>query len=359
MEERTGGAPDLMSMDRDTLRSFVSSLGEAPYRGDQIISWISRGAHINEMTNLSAAFREKLASACEYRMPSILTAQRSKDGGTVKYLLSLIDGECVECVFMRHNYGTSLCISSQVGCRMGCKFCASTMAGRVRDLLPSEMIGQVAAVGRDSGERIDKIVMMGIGEPLDNYDNVVSFLRLLNDPSGIGLGLRNVSLSTCGIVPAIKKLADEGLPVTLSVSLHAYRDDVRRQIMPIAKKYPLDELLAACRYYFERTGRRVSFEYTLIAGKNDSPDDAKGLSLLLREKMGVPSHVNLIPLNRVEGTGLDPTAAGGAERFAERLRALGQNATVRKSLGGDIDAACGQLRRSRGGSALQKQKDRL
>ncbi len=351
-------------MDREALRSFVSSLGEKPYRGDQIYSWISRGAMIEEMTSLSLTLREKLAASCEYRMPTVLTAQRSRDGETVKYLLSLIDGECIECVLMRHDYGTSLCISSQVGCRMGCRFCASTVAGKVRDLLPSEMLGQVAVAGRDSGERIDKIVMMGIGEPLDNYENVVAFLRLLNDPEGIGLGLRNVSLSTCGIVPGIKRLADESLPVTLSVSLHAYRDEVRRKIMPIAKKYSLDELMEACRYYFDRTGRRISFEYTLIAGENDSPDDAFGLYKLLKEKMGVPSHVNLIPLNRVDGIGLSPTDRGGAERFAAKLRSLGQNATVRRSLGADIDAACGQLRRSwsdRAGSpdALQKKEDIL
>ncbi|MBQ7475117.1 MAG: 23S rRNA (adenine(2503)-C(2))-methyltransferase RlmN [Clostridia bacterium] len=338
--------PDLLSMTKDELREYAVSIGEAPYRGDQIFSFFAKGARFREMTTLSKALREKLESLAECRMPSVVTKRRSKDGTTVKYLLSLIDGECVEAVLMRHDYGTSLCISSQVGCLMGCKFCASTIAGKVRDLLPSEMLGQVAAASRDSGERVDKLVMMGIGEPLDNYDNTVKFLRLLNDSEGIGLGLRNVSLSTCGIVPGIRRLADEGLPVTLSVSLHAYCDETRRAIMPIAKKYTLDELLAACRYYFDRTGRRVSFEYTLISGKNDSPEDAKGLSALLREKMGVPSHVNLIPLNRVDGTGMEPTGREGAERFAALLNSLGQNATVRKSMGADIDAACGQLRRS-------------
>ena len=338
--------PDLLSMTRDELREYAVSIGEKPYRGDQIFSFLSRGADYDGMTSLSLALRERLKNETVFRLPSVRTKRRSRDGLTVKYLLSLFDGECVECVLMRHDYGTSLCISSQVGCRMGCRFCASTLAGKVRDLYPSELLGQIIAVGGDAGERIDKLVMMGIGEPLDNYGNVVKFLRILNDKDGIGLGLRNVSLSTCGIVPGIEKLADEGLPVTLSVSLHAYRDDVRRGIMPIAKKYSLDELLRACRLYFDKTGRRVSFEYTLIAGENDSPEDAKGLCRLLREKMGVSSHVNLIPLNRVEETGFSPPDPAAAERFAAILRSEGQNATVRRSMGADVDAACGQLRRS-------------
>ena len=342
--------PDLLSMTREELRDYAVSIGEKPYRGDQIFSFLSRGVDYKGMTSLSLALREKLAAETEFRLPSVLTKKRSRDGLTEKYLLSLIDGECVECVLMRHDYGTSLCISSQVGCRMGCRFCASTLAGKIRDLYPSEMLGQIIAAGNDSGERIDKLVLMGIGEPLDNYENVVKFLRILNDKDGIGLGLRNVSLSTCGIVPGIEKLAGEGLPVTLSVSLHAYSDEIRRKIMPIAKKYSLDELLAACRLYFDRTGRRVSFEYTLIAGENDSREDAMGLCRLLREKMGVASHVNLIPLNRVEETGFSPPDPAAAERFASILRSEGQNATVRRSMGADVDAACGQLRRS-----LQKQ----
>ncbi|MBR7033695.1 MAG: 23S rRNA (adenine(2503)-C(2))-methyltransferase RlmN [Clostridia bacterium] len=338
--------PDLLSMTREELRDFALSIGEKPYRGDQIFSFLSRGVDYDGMTSLSLTLREKLKTETEFRLPSVLTKKRSRDGLTEKYLLSLIDGECVECVLMRHDYGTSLCISSQVGCRMGCKFCASTLAGKVRDLYPSELLGQIIAVGNDSGERIDKLVMMGIGEPLDNYANTVKFLRILNDKDGIGLGLRNVSLSTCGIVPGIEKLAEEGLPVTLSVSLHAYRDDVRQKIMPVANKYSLDELLRACRFYFDKTGRRVSFEYTLIAGKNDSREDAIGLCRLLKEKMRVTSHVNIIPLNRVEETGFSPPDPASAERFAAILRTEGQNATVRRSMGADVDAACGQLRRS-------------
>ena len=337
---------DIMSMTPAELREYMVSAGEAPYRAGQVFSWIHRGAFPEEMTNLPGSLREKLASG-EYRMPRILTRQDSKDGETSKYLLSLIDGECVEAVLMRHDYGTSLCISSQVGCRMGCAFCASTRAGRVRDLLPSEMIGQVAAVSRDAGERVDKIVIMGIGEPLDNYDNVTRFLRLLNEKDGLGIGLRNVSLSTCGLVPEIKKLAREGLPVTLSVSLHAYSDEKRRELMPVARKYSIDSLMEACRYYFEQTGRRVSFEYTLISGKNDSPEDARGLAALLKEKMRYPSHVNLILLNEVKETGLRRPDRARAARFAKMLNGMGQNATVRRSLGGDIEGACGQLRRAR------------
>ncbi len=337
---------DIMSMTPAELREYMISVGEPAYRAKQVFSWISRGVFPEEMTNLPLPLREKLAAG-GYRMPRILTRQDSKDGETSKYLFALVDGECVESVLMRHGYGTSLCISSQVGCRMGCAFCASTRAGRVRDLLPSEMIGQIAAAGRDSGERVDKVVVMGIGEPLDNYENVVKFLRLLNEKDGLGIGLRNVSLSTCGLVPEIKKLADEGLPVTLSVSLHAYSDEKRRELMPVARKYPLDALMEACRYYFEKTGRRISFEYTLIAGKNDSPEDARGIVSLLREKMGYPSHVNLILLNEVKETGLRRPAGDMAAKFAEMLVSMGQNATVRRSLGGDIEGACGQLRRTR------------
>lgn len=337
---------DIMSMTPAELREYMISVGEPAYRAKQVFSWISRGIFPEEMTNLPLPLREKLAAG-GYRMPRILTRQDSKDGETSKYLFALVDGECVESVLMRHGYGTSLCISSQVGCRMGCAFCASTRAGRVRDLLPSEMIGQIAAAGRDSGERVDKVVVMGIGEPLDNYENVVRFLRLLNEKDGLGIGLRNVSLSTCGLVPEIKKLADEGLPVTLSVSLHAYSDEKRRELMPVARKYPLDALMEACRYYFEKTGRRISFEYTLIAGKNDSPEDARGIVSLLREKMGYPSHVNLILLNEVKETGLRRPAGDMAAKFAEMLVSMGQNATVRRSLGGDIEGACGQLRRTR------------
>ncbi|MCQ2456050.1 MAG: 23S rRNA (adenine(2503)-C(2))-methyltransferase RlmN [Clostridia bacterium] len=339
--------PDIMSMTKEELKDFVVSLGESAYRAGQLFRRMHTATPIDEMTDLSKAFREKLKESAEYRLPTIEKKLVSKKDGTVKYLFGLIDGECVESVLMKYEYGNTLCVSSQAGCRMGCKFCASTLSGRVRNLTPSEILGQVALAARDSGERVHGIVMMGIGEPLDNYDNVIRFLHLVGDEGGLGIGMRHISLSTCGIVPGIRRLADEGIPVTLSVSLHAYDNDKRREIMPIANKYPIDELLAACRYYFDKTGRRVSFEYTLISGKNDTPEDAAGLASLLKEKMGVPSHINLIMLNEVEETGLKSTGRQRAAAFADELCRRGQNATVRRRLGGDIDASCGQLRLNR------------
>ena len=339
--------PDIMSMTLPELSDFVVSLGEPKFRAKQIFQWMHSGTPIDEMTNLSKKLREKLKEESDYRLPTIEEKFVSKLDGTVKYLFALEDGECVESVLMKYEHGNTICVSSQAGCRMGCKFCASTLSGRVRDLTPSEILGQVAVAARDSGERIHGIVMMGIGEPLDNYDNVIKFLRLVGDPDGICIGMRHISLSTCGIVPGIRRLADEGLPVTLSVSLHAYDDEKRRSIMPIANKYPIDELLSACRYYFDKTGRRVSFEYTLISGKNDSAEDAEGLARILKRGMGVPSHINLIMLNEVDETGLRTVDRKSAQKFASLLCDMGQNATVRRRLGSDIDASCGQLRLSR------------
>ena len=308
---------------------------------------MQKGAPLLEMKNLPAAFKEKIAAECDYRLPEIAKKQVSKKDGTVKYLMRMTDGECVESVFMRYEHGNTVCVSCQAGCRMGCKFCASTLRGKARDLTASEILGQIVVIQRDTGERVGGIVMMGIGEPLDNYDNVIKFLRLVGDPDGICIGMRHISLSTCGIVPGIRRLADEGLPVTLSVSLHAYDDEKRRSIMPIANKYPIDELLSACRYYFDKTGRRVSFEYTLISGKNDSAEDAEGLARILKRGMGVPSHINLIMLNEVDETGLRTVDRKSAQKFASLLCDMGQNATVRRRLGSDIDASCGQLRLSR------------
>lgn len=335
---------DIMSMTQAQLKDFVISLGEGAFRAKQLFKWMHSGTPIDEMSNLSKTFREKLKTVADYRLPKIEEKFVSKLDGTVKYLFSLNDGECVESVLMRYEHGNTICVSSQAGCRMGCKFCASTLAGKVRDLTPSEILGQVALAARDSGERVDGIVMMGIGEPLDNYDNVIRFLRLVGDPDGLGIGMRHISLSTCGVVPGIKKLADEGIPVTLSVSLHAYDDEKRKEIMPIARKYSIAELLSACKYYFDKTGRRVSFEYTLISGKNDSMEDAAGLARILKRGMGVPCHVNLIMLNEVDETGLRTVDRKSATRFADELKKLGQNATVRRRLGSDIDASCGQLR---------------
>ncbi|MGN1409530.1 MAG: 23S rRNA (adenine(2503)-C(2))-methyltransferase RlmN [Eubacteriales bacterium] len=336
--------PDIMSMTAEELVPVLEALGEKKFRAKQLFEWMSRGVEIDEMTNLPKSLREKLKTECDYRKVKIEEKYVSKIDGTIKYLFSLTDGECVEAVFMHYEHGTSLCVSSQAGCAMGCRFCASTLNGRVRSLTPSEILSQAAVVSHDTGERVDGIVMMGIGEPLDNYDNVIKFLRLVSDPDGMGIGLRHISLSTCGLAPKIKQLADEGLPVTLSVSLHASSDEKRSELMPVNKKYPISVLMEACRYYFNKTGRRVSFEYTLIAGKNDSPEDASSLAAVIKNGMRSPAHVNLIMLNEVDETGLKTPARQRAQIFAAELVKHGVNATIRRRLGGDINASCGQLR---------------
>ena len=340
MEQR----PDIMSMMPDELAEFVASIGEKPYRAQQLFTWMSKGCEIDEMSNLPKSFREKLKETADYRLPKIEQKYVSQIDGTVKYLFSLVDGECVESVLMKYEHGNTLCVSSQAGCAMGCKFCASTLNGRVRNLTPSEILGQAAKAAYESGERVDGIVMMGIGEPLDNYDNVIRFLKLVSHEKGMGIGLRHISLSTCGLVPKIYDLAGEGLPVTLSVSLHAWDDRVRDELMPVNRRYKIASLLEACRNYFEKTGRRVSFEYTLIAGKNDSKEDAVQLANVIRKGMRAPTHVNLILLNEVKETGLKTPARQRAREFAAELDRNGVNATVRRKLGSDIDASCGQLR---------------
>ena len=336
--------PDIMSMTYDELVGFFESIGEKPYRAGQMFSWMAKGTPIDEMTNFSKPLREKLKETAEYRLPKIRKKLVSAIDGTRKYLMEMIDGECVESVFMHYEHGTSLCVSSQAGCAMGCKFCASTLRGRVRHLTPSEILGQAAAVAHDTGERVDGIVMMGIGEPLDNYDNTVRFLKLISDERGMGIGLRHISISTCGLVPRIYDLAKEGMPVTLSVSLHASDDETRDALMPINHKYKIAELLEACRSFFETTGRRVSFEYTLISGKNDNLDGADRLADVLKKGMRVPCHVNLILLNEVAETGLKTPDRARAKAFMERLNERGINATIRRRLGSDINASCGQLR---------------
>lgn len=336
--------PDIMSMTLPELTEFVATLGEKSYRAEQLFSWMHKGCTFDEMTNLPKAFRQKLEDCAEYRLPKIEERYVSEIDGTRKYLFSLIDGECVESVFMHYEHGTSLCVSSQAGCAMGCKFCASTLKGRVRNLTASEILGQVAAVTHDTGERVDGIVMMGIGEPLDNYDNTIRFLRLVSAENGLGIGLRHISLSTCGLVPRIYDLAEEGLPVTLSVSLHASDDETRDALMPINRKYKIAQLLEACRNYFDKTGRRVSFEYTLIAGKNDTREDADRLATVLKKGMRTTCHVNLILLNEVAETGLKKPDRARAREFAAQLGKHGVNATIRRTLGSDINASCGQLR---------------
>ena len=331
------------------LEEYFISLGEPKFRAKQVFPRLAEGTPLSEMTNLPKKLRETLAEVTLDTLPRVEAKFTSKIDGTVKYLFRLHDGECVESVFMRYKHGNTLCISSQVGCRMGCRFCASTIGGKVRDLLPSELLGQVIAASRDTGERVSNIVMMGIGEPLDNYDNVIKFLKLVNAESGLNIGYRHISLSTCGVVTGIRKLAEEEFPITLSISLHASNDEKRSAIMPVNNKWKIAELLDACAYYYTRTGRRISFEYTLISGKNDTPADARELGSLLNSvfrPISAPIHVNLIRVNEVKETGFKQGSTESANEFARLLESQGITATVRRRLSADVNAACGQLRRS-------------
>ena len=340
---------DLYSMLPEELENYFISIGEPKFRAKQVFSRLHKGERIDEITNLSKQLRQKLSEETLDALPRVEQKLVSKIDGTVKYLFRLHDGACIESVFMRYKHGNTLCISSQVGCRMGCKFCASTIGGKVRDLYPSELLGQILTAERDSGERISNIVMMGIGEPLDNYDNVIKFLKLVNHPDGINIGYRHISLSTCGVVDGINKLAEENLPITLSISLHASNDERRSEIMPINKKWNVDALLSACLSYYNKTGRRISFEYTLISGKNDSISDATELAQVLKNAFrgsGAPLHVNLIRVNEVKETGFKKGSAESVNAFAATLEKQGITATVRRKLGSDVNAACGQLRRS-------------
>ena len=331
------------------LEEYFISLGEPKFRAKQVFPRLAEGTPLLEMTNLPKKLREQLAEQTLDTLPRVEAKLTSKIDGTVKYLFRLHDGECVESVFMRYKHGNTLCISSQVGCRMGCRFCASTIGGRIRNLLPSELLGQVIAASRDTGERVSNIVMMGIGEPLDNFDNVVKFLKLVNLPGGLNIGYRHISLSTCGVVPGIDKLAEVDIPITLSISLHAANDEKRSAIMPVNNKWKISELLAACVRYYKRTGRRISFEYTLISGKNDTEADAKELADLLIaafKPINAPIHVNLIRVNEVKETGFKQGSTESANNFAALLEKRGITATVRRKLGSDVNAACGQLRRN-------------
>ena len=348
---------DLYSMTDTELEEYFVSLGEPKFRAKQVFPRLAEGTPISEMTNLSKKLRERLEGETIDTLPRVEAKLVSKVDGTVKYLFRLHDGECVESVFMRYKHGNTLCISSQVGCRMGCKFCASTIGGKVRDLLPSELLGQVIVASRDTGERVSNIVMMGIGEPLDNFDNVVKFLKLVNLPGGLNIGYRHISLSTCGVVTGIDKLAEVDIPITLSISLHAATDEKRSAIMPINNKWKIADLLSACVRYYQRTGRRISFEYTLISGKNDSEADAKELAGLLTSffrPIGAPIHVNLIRVNEVKETGFKQGSADSINNFAKTLEKSGVVATVRRKLGSDVNAACGQLRRA---SAKDEEND--
>ena len=333
---------DIKSMTREELSAELSALGEPAFRAKQVFSWLHRGASFDEMTNLPKTLRSRLAEEFELHRPEIARKQVSAKDGTVKYLWRLRDGHCVESVLMRYHHGNTVCISSEVGCAMGCAFCASTRGGLVRRLLPSEMLDQVLYTQLDSGLPISNIVLMGIGEPLDNFDNVRRFLTLVNDPEGMNIGMRHISLSTCGLVEGIDRLAEENLQLTLSVSLHAPDDELRSRLMPVNRRYDVETLLDACRRYFETTGRRISFEYAMIDGQNDTPEMA---ALLIRRLRGLPAHVNLIPLNRIEESPLQPSTRQAVLAFQQALEAAGITATVRRTLGSDIDASCGQLRK--------------
>lgn len=331
---------DILGLDRVKLEEFVLRIGEPKYRAQQLFSWLheKRVGSFDLMTNIGAATRSKLEQSSFILRIKAVRKQRSSDG-TVKYLFLLPDGNCVETVAMSYKHGISVCVSSQVGCRMGCRFCASAKGGFVRCLAISEILSQVYAVSADLGERVDSVVLMGTGEPLDNFDNVLGFYSLVTDPNGYNMSNRSVSLSTCGLVGRIRQLADMKLQLTLSVSLHAVDDKTRDALMPINKKYPIAQLLDACRYYFEQTGRRISFEYAVISGVNDGELNAEKLASLLS---GMHAHVNLIPVNA--GGDFSGENAASAQKFCEYLNKKRQNATVRRTLGTDIDAACGQLR---------------
>ncbi len=332
---------DIKSMTLPELRDFLQGLGEPSFRGKQVFSWLSRGAaSFDEMSNLPRSLRERLVETCSLSVPTVARKQASAKDGTIKYLWELADGNCIESVLMRYHHGNTVCISSQVGCRMGCAFCASTIAGKVRDLTPGEMLDQVIFTQKDSGAPISNIVLMGIGEPMDNLDAVLKFLEIVNCPDGLNIGMRHISLSTCGVLPGIRRLAELGLQLTLSVSLHAPDQETRSRLMPVNRAYDVEELFAACHAYFQKTGRRISFEYAMIDGVNDQDWQA---DLIAKRLRGMPGHVNLIPLNDVTESPFRPSRRTAA--FQKRLESHGLTATVRRSLGGDIDAACGQLRR--------------
>ena len=333
----------IKSMTLPELSETLKALGQPAFRAKQLYTWLHRGARsYGEMTNLPQSLRAVLEEKYPILAPVPVRKQESQKDGTIKYLWKLHDGNCVETVLMRYHYGNSVCISTEVGCRMGCAFCASTLGGLVRPLEPWEMLDQVLFTQVDSGLPVGHIVLMGIGEPLDNLDNVLRFLELVNSPEGMNISMRHISLSTCGLVPKIRELAEKKLQLTLSVSLHAPSDEIRDTIMPVNRAYPTEELLKACRDYYAVTGRRISFEYAMIDGVNDRPEDAR---LLLKRLKGLPAHMNLIPLNHVEESPLKPSSKKAVAAFQKILEDGGIPATVRRSLGGDIDASCGQLRR--------------
>lgn len=334
---------DLTSLSYDNLESFLSKLGQPKFRAQQLFDWIHNKYcdDFDQMTNLSLSLRSSLKDSASLCSLVLKNQQQSTVDGTTKFLFGLADGDSIETVFMKYSHGNSLCISTQVGCKMGCRFCASTIGGKVRNLSAGEILSQVYFAEKITGEKISNIVLMGIGEPLDNFDNVVDFLNIISNPKGRGLSLRSITLSTCGIVPKITALADLHFPITLAISLHAADDKTRSEIMPINKKYPLNDLIKACKYYFEKTGRRITFEYALISGVNDSMQKANQLSDLLA---GINCHINLIPINNVVERDYKKSSNESVKAFALKLEKKGLTVTVRRELGSDISAACGQLR---------------
>lgn len=333
---------NLLDYSCDDLKILAKELGQPEFRGKQIFEWIYRGAEsFEDMSNLPKGFREKLSQEAEINSVKICEKYVSNIDETRKYLLQLNDGNFIESVLMKYDYGYTICVSSQVGCKMGCKFCASTLNGWVRNLTPGEILGQVLCVQKDLGQRISNIVMMGIGEPFDNFENVLKFIELVNAPGGLNIGQRHISISTCGLADKIRELAERKMQITLLISLHAPDDKRRTQIMPINNKYSIRELMDACDFYIQQTGRRISFEYTLISGVNDNLSEADSLADLLRGKL---CHVNLIPVNKVAETGFDKSSRQRVDEFRARLEKRGISATVRREMGSDINAACGQLR---------------
>lgn len=334
---------NIKAMTLPELTAALKEMGQPGFRAKQIYTWLHKGVRsYDEMTNISKELRTELSQRYPFTPPEVVRRQQSQRDGTIKYLWRLADGNCVETVLMRYHYGNTVCISTEVGCRMGCAFCASTLGGLVRKLEPQEILDQVLFTQVDSGLPVSHIVLMGIGEPLDNYENVLRFLELVNSPEGMNISMRHISLSTCGLIPKIRELAEKKLQLTLSISLHAPSDETRDRIMPVNKAYPTQELLDACRDYYRITGRRISFEYAMIQGVNDSEADAR---LLLKRLKGMGAHMNLIPLNHVEESPLKPSTRQAVQRFQQILEEGGIPATVRRTLGGDIDASCGQLRR--------------
>lgn len=335
---------DLKSLPLDLLKEKMTELSEKPFRAKQLYDWmhVKLAGDYDEMTNLSAAFRNRLKEEYPLTTLRVVREQTSAIDGTKKFLFALPDGNLVESVWMQYKHGNSVCISSQVGCRMGCRFCASTLDGLERNLTPSEMLRQVYQIQKITGERVSNIVIMGTGEPLDNYDNFLKFIHMVSDEHGLNISQRNITASTCGIVPNIRKLAEEKLQITLALSLHGSNQEKRRSLMPVANKYELHEVLEACDYYFEKTGRRITFEYSLVHGVNDTPEDAKELMGILKDRN---CHLNLIPVNPIKERNYEKPDKKSAENFKNKLEKNGINVTIRREMGSDIDGACGQLRR--------------